>query len=1074
MNRAASRQAAAGPLRVLASLCSILAALPGAAAAATPGPNVAFPPSAPLAAPGPVPQSAYAALRWRLIGPFRGGWATMAAGVAGQPNTFYIGTAGGGVWKTLDAGRTWRSIGRHLPPAIGAIAVAPSAPDTVYVGTGQAAPRYDIGAGRGVFKSTDGGRTWHSVGLSATGYIGRIWVDPHDANVVLVAAMGHLFGPNRQRGIYRSTDGGRTWQHVLYINRRTGVVDLAADPTDPRLLYAAAWQLRGRPWLDYFEPHGGPGSAVYRSTDGGKHWTRLSGGGWPGGSLGRIGLAVTHTAWGPRVYAAVESASDGGIWRSDDGGAHWQRVNDDAAVFGSWYFGRLTVDPVNPDVVFSAGQSIRRTSDGGRTWHIIKGAPGGDDYHFVWINPLHPHHWIVTCDQGAAVTVDGGRSYSSWYNQPTGQFYHLAADERFPYWIYSGQQDSGSVAAASRSDYGSLTWRDWHPVGGDERDDMVPDPADPNLVFGSGLGGRVSRWNGRTGQVANVSPYPLASYGAAPYAVKYRYGWVTPLVFTPTRPYALLLGAQVLFRSLDQGQTWSIISPDLTGAVAGTRGCTPAARGERARACGFGVVSVIAPAPHDAGEIWVGTDSGLVHLTRDGGAHWRNVTPPQLAPWEKVSSISPSALDPAVAYVSVDDQRQDDFHPLVLRTRDDGASWTPIDTGLPADQPVSVVRADPVRAGLLYAGTTDGVFVSFDDGGHWQSLKLNLPNAWVKDLLVHDGDLIAATQGRAIWVLDDLAPLRQLSPAVLAAPAHLFAPAPAWRVHPNNNRDTPLPPGTPQGQNPPAGAIIDYWLGPHSRGPVSLAIYDVQGHLVRRFDSDAARQPIHANRYFAKAWLRPPERLAAGPGMHRFVWNLRYRRPQAIVYDYSMQAVAGRDTPTSIDGPFVLPGTYTVVLSAGAQQYRASLLVRLDPREHATGEALRALLVYSQKIDAALGRVQALYAAEDALHGALVALQARMASGRVRRGLAERVARLVAGTAGRSRSDLFTLNQQLSALEADAESADRAPTAADGTVLDASLQRLTVLAAQWRATAARIGGLNRRLRHAGMATVRAP
>jgi hypothetical protein len=439
-----------------------------------------------------------------------------------------------------------------------------------------------------------------------------------------------------------------------------------------------------------------------------------------------------------------------------------------------------------------------------------------------------------------------------------------------------------------------------------------------------------------------------------------------------------------------------------------------------------------------------------------------------------VSSISPSALDPAVAYVSVDDQRQDDFHPLVFRTRDYGASWTPIDTGLPAEQPVSVVRADPVRAGLLYAGTTDGVFVSFDDGGHWQSLKLNLPNAWVKDLLVHDGDLIAATQGRAIWVLDDLAPLRQLSPAVLTAPAHLFAPAPAWRVHPNNNRDTPLPPGTPQGQNPPAGAIIDYWLGPHSRGPVSLAIYDFQGHRVRRFESDATAQPIRAHRYFAKAWLRPPERLAAGPGMHRFVWNLRYPRPQAISYRYSMQAVPGLDTPTSIEGPFVLPGIYTVVLSAGAQQYRASLVVRLDPREHATLDALRALLAYSQKIDGALGRVQALYAAEESLHGALVALQARMATGRAPHRLDARVGRLLARTAGAGRSDLLTLNQQLSALEADAESADRAPTAADGTVLEASLQRLAALAGRWHATLSRIGGLNRRLHRAGLATVRVP
>ncbi len=1060
--------------RALSGLCLLLAAAAFARARAADPPNVPFAPSAPLAARAPLPPSAYAEMRWRLIGPFRGGWATMAAGVPTEPNTFYIGTAGGGVWKTVDAGRTWQSVGRNLPPAIGAIAVAPSAPQTLYVGTGQVAPRYDVGAGRGVFKSTDGGRTWHYVGLRATRYIGRIWIDPNNANVVVVAAMGHLYGPNRERGIYRTSDGGRTWQHVLYINEKTGVVDLAADPSNPNLLFAAAWQMRDWPWLDYFEPHGGPGSGIYRSTDGGKSWTRLAGGGWPSGPLGRIGLAVTHTAQGTRIYATVDSPTEGGIWRSDDGGAHWRRVNDEEDVFGNWYFSRLTVDPVDPNVVFSAGQSIRRSTDGGRTWHIIKGAPGGDDYHFVWINPLHPNHWITASDQGAVVTVDGGRSWSSWYNQPTGQFYHLAADERFPYWIYSGQQDSGSVGAASRSDYGSLTWRDWHPVGGDERDYMVPDPANPDLVFGSGLGGRVSRWNARTGQVANVSPYPIVSYGAAPLKVKYRYGWVTPLVFTPTKPYALLLGAQVLFQSMNLGKTWRVISPDLTGEIPGTRGCTAAARGELARACGFGVISAIGPSPLKSGEIWVGTDSGMVQLTRDDGAHWINVTPPQLQPWEKVSSISPSALDPGTAYVSIDDQRQDNFHPYLLRTHDYGANWVEIDAGLPAGEPVSVVRADPVRAGLLYAGTTDGVFVSFDDGAHWQSLKLNLPNAWVKDLLVHGDDLIAATQGRAIWILDDLSPLRQLSAAVLASPAHLFAPEPAWRVHPNNNRDTPLPPGTPQGQNPPAGAIIDYWLGPHISGPVSLSIYDFKGQLVRRFRSDTPPQPIHADRYFAKGWLKPAARLAGTPGMHRFVWNLRYARPPAISYSYSMHAVWGENTPTEVDGPFVLPGIYSLVLSAGGQEYRAPLVVRLDPREHVSRADLRALLKYSQRIDGALARLKALYDAAHPVHQRLVALQARVAAGKAPRPLAAPVRRLLAQTSGKGAGGLLTLNRRLSALEADAESADFPPTAADEHVLKILLGSLDAAMGRWHGTVGQIARLNGELHRAGIAPIRVP
>ncbi len=1078
MTATVRRESARFPaLRLAASgllLVCLAAASPGAPAQAL-QPAAQVPPSAAnaRASGGPLPQAALAGLRWRLVGPFRGGWATMAAGVPQHPNTYYIGTAGGGVWKTVDAGRTWHAVGNTLPPSIGAIAVAPSAPDTIYVGTGQVAPRYDIGVGHGVFKSTDGGKTWQSLGLGSTRYVGRIWVDPDNANVVLVAAMGHLYGSSAQRGIYRSTDGGKTWRHVLFINDRTGVVDLAADPTNPKLLYAAAWQMRDWPWLDYFEPHGGRGSGIYRSTDGGKHWTRLSGGGWPQGPLGRIGLAVTHTAQGARIYAAVDSATQGGVWRSDDGGNHWQRVNDDEDVFGNWYFARLTADLRNPDTVYSAGQSIRRSTDGGRTWHIIKGAPGGDDYHFLWINPLHPDHWITASDQGAVVTVDDGRSWSSWYNQPTGQFYHLAVDNRFPYWIYSGQQDSGTVGAASRSDYGSLTFRDWHPVGGDERDYMVPDPDDANLVFGSGLGGRVSRWDAHTGQVANVSPYPVNSYGADPLQVKYRYGWVTPLVFTPTKPHALLLGAQLLFRSSDLGETWRIISPDLTGAVAGTPGCSKAATGALARKCGFGVISAIEPSPVNEGEIWVGTDSGLIQLTRDGGRHWRNVTPPTLAPWEKVSALSASSLDPATAYAAVDDQRRSDYRPHVFRTHDYGRTWREIDTGLPPGQPVTAVESDPLRAGLLYAGTIRGAFVSFDDGGHWQSLSLNLPNVRVSDLLVHDNDLIASTVGRAIWVLDDVTPLRQLSSAVLAAPAHLFAPEVAYRVHPNNNRDTPLPPGTPQGQNPPAGALIDYWLGAGAHGPVTLALYDAKGRLVRSFSSDEKPRHIHADRYFTADWLKPAERLSASPGMHRFAWNLRYQRPQAVSYEYSMAAVFGEDTPTAVDGPFVLPGSYRIVMTVDGQSYTAPLVVKLDPRVHVSTADLRSLLSFSQTADSGLARVRTLYDAKKLAHLALKKLAVGIKAGPGPHTLLPRIERLSAATRDQGSKSLGSLSTQLGALEADAESADVAPTAAQQAALAASVKSLDELEGQWKGSVAELHKLNQALRRAGLPTVSA-
>jgi photosystem II stability/assembly factor-like uncharacterized protein len=1021
---------------------------------------------------GAVPPSAFAQLKWRLVGPFRGGWATMATGVGGSPDTFYFAGAGGGIWKTIDAGRTWRSVGDSLPPAVGSLAVAPSAPDTIYVGTGQVSVRYDVAAGRGIFKSTDGGKTWKSLGLAETRAIGRIWVDPRNPDIVVVAALGHLFGPNPERGIYRSADGGRTWTHALAINDQTGVVDLAADPVNPSLLYAAAWQTRDYPWLDYFEPHAGPGSGIYRSTDGGATWSRLAGNGWPQGPLGRIGIAVAHTAQGRRVYATVASKASGGVWRSDDGGDHWVRVNSDAATFGNAYFSRLVVDPRNPDVVYSAGQSIRRSADGGKTWTIIKGAPGGDDYHFLWINLKHPDHWITASDQGAVITVDDGRTWSSWYNQPTGQFYHLAADNRFPYWIYSGQQDSGTVGTASRSDYGALTFRDWHPVGGDERDYMLPDPDDPDLVFGSGMGGRVSRYDGTTGQVANVTPWPINTYGARPTSVKYRYGWVTPLEFTRTKPRALLLGAQVLFRSTDQGNHWEAISPDLTGKQEGAEGCDGEVAGEQARACGYGVISAIAPSPASADLIWVGTDSGLIQLTRDGGQHWQNVTPPALKPWDKVSSLDVSALDRATAYAAVDDHRQDQLHPHVFRTHDYGKTWTEVGAGLPASEVVPVVRTDTVRSGLLYAGTSEGVYVSLDDGDHWQSLQLDLPKAQVNDLLVHGNDLIAATQGRAIWVLDDVTPLRQLSSAILGARAHLFAPAVAWRVHSNNNKDTPLPPETPEGQNPPAGASIDYWLGKDTHGPVTLEIYSFTGQLVRRFSSDEAPPHIAGNRYFDEEWLKPAERLSAKPGMHRFLWNLRYARPEAISYEYSIAAVFGEDTPTAIQGPFVLPGIYSVVLTVDGQQYRAPLVVQLDPRVHTSSADLRALLTFSQSLCAGLERASALDEREKPAHEQLEAVAARITANHGDQALLREVEKLRDATGGEGDDASPTaIAGRIGAIEADAESADTAPTPADSQVFDRESQALEHAERDWQQDQSAIRKLNERLRRAHLPTI---
>lgn len=1031
-------------------------------------------------------------LQWRLLGPFRGGWGTMAQGIPDQPNVFYFGAAGGGVWKTIDAGRTWQSLGDRLPAAsVGAIAVAPSNSDVIYAGTGQVEARYDVAAGSGVFVSRDGGKNWQDAGLTATKNIGKILVDSRDADTVLVGALGHYFGPNHERGVFRSSDGGKTWKQTLYINDDTGVVDLAADPSNPNVIYAAAWQVRNYPWMSYFQPNAGPGSGVYKSTDGGATWKRLGGNGWPVGDLGRIGLAATSSN---RVYAVVNAApnsgniphatskNQGGLYRSDDGGANWKLVSGESWLEND-YFSRLTVDPHNPDVVYSAGQSIRRSRDGGKTWTIIKGAPGGDDYHDLWINPKYPDHMITASDQGVVVTVDGGKTWSDWYNQPTGQFYHLATDDRFPYWVYSGQQDSGTVGIASRSDYGALSFRDWHPVGGDERDYDVPDALDPLIVYGSGLGGRVSRFDARTGQVANVSPWPIMSYGARPTAVKYRYTWITPLLAVRDHvgQSVLYLGAQVLFHSTDRGGHWDIISPDLTGAQANAKNCDGKVAIVDARACGYGVIFSITPSPRDDNEIWTGSDSGMIYLTRDGGAHWSDVTPNALPAWDKIASLDVSALQGGTAYAAVDGHRHDDFSPHVWRTHDYGKIWVEVDDGLPREHFVDVVRVDPKRAGLLYAGTETGVYVSFDDGGHWQSLQQNLPTAWVRDLLVHDNDLIVATQGRAIWVLDDLSALRQWNEGLVSQPLHLFKPADAFRVHADNNKDTPLPPETPLGKNPPAGAIIDYSLGPNTRGPVTIDILDASGKLVRHYASDARPEAARAERYFAEDWLKPALVLAATPGLHRFVWNLRWPRPRAASYDYSIAAVFGEDTPTAPQGAFVLPGHYTVVLRANGREQRQSFNVAMDPRVHVSDADLRAALAFSQSVDAALDRAWVGYAEQKAVGRQLDALDTQLAAQPVRKPLQNEVRSLQQKMQGDDHARLddklgfADISSVLAALEADAESADTAPSSGQQQVFGNATDRLDKAQAQWQALRdGDLAHLNAELKTAGLKAVAIP
>ncbi|HSM14676.1 MAG TPA: hypothetical protein VLA66_11475 [Thermoanaerobaculia bacterium] len=987
-------------------------------------------------------------LHWRLAGPHRGGWAISVAGVPGDPATFYFGAADGGVWRTTDAGTTWQPLfDREGSASIGALAVAPSDPRVIWAGTGQIHQRWDIVAGDGVYRSTDGGATWRHLGLTETRHVGDLWVDPRDADVALVAALGHVFGPNEERGLYRTEDGGATWTRVFFRDADTGAASLAGDPAHPDLLYASLWQVRRHPWLDYFQPTVGPGSGVVVSSDGGRSWRAAGTEGWPAAPLGRIELAVIPGSAGRGVWAAVESDEAGGLYRSDDAGASWTRVSDDGQL-GSSYMSGLVPDPRDPDALWAMGRSMRRSEDGGRTWTIVKGSPGGDDYHAMWVDPTDPRRRITGADQGAVVTLNDGATWSSWYNQPTGQFYRLGVDDAFPYRIYSGQQDSGTVGIASRSDYGQITFRDWSPVGGDERDGDLPDPTDPDVVYGAGLGGRLSKWNRRTGQVANVSPWPVSSYAARPGTARYRYDWITPIAISPRPPHALYQGAQVLFRSLDGGASWQTVSPDLTGADPDATGCDGDVPVERATACGFGAIFAIAPSPAADGVVWVGTTNGRVQVTRDGGASWTDATPPGLADWSKVNSIDPSPTEAGTAYLAADRHRLDERRPIVWKTTDFGASWREIGSGLPEDEWVGVVRADWQAPGLLFAGTDRGVRVSLDDGGNWQSLQLDLPTTGINDLAVRHDDVIVATQGRAIWILDDVSPLRFLARHPLPELPALAPPAPAVRLRFNQNKDTPLPPEEPRGENPEAGAIVDYWLPEGSDGPVAIEIHDERGALVRRFASDEAPEPPEATVYFTDLWLGAPALPGAGPGHHRFVWDLREPAPRTLESDYSIAAVPGRPTPALPAGAFVLPGRYTVRLSAGGVVRERPLEVGMDPRVDADAATLAALLAFQREVAGALGRAVDLAGAVESAAARLEPL-ATASAGSDEAATVERARSRLAVARGAGERRASAIAGDLTGLLTDLESADAAPTAAQRALLADALARLADAENRW-------------------------
>ncbi|MFQ5706842.1 MAG: WD40/YVTN/BNR-like repeat-containing protein [bacterium] len=921
-----------------------------------------------------IPNNAFSAMRWRNIGPFRAGRALAATGIAG---TFYFGAVDGGIWKTTNAGVTWEPIADgQMNPSIGALAIASSNEEIMYAGTGEADMRSDITYGDGMYKSTDGGKHWQHIGLEDTRHIGKILIGPHDPDLVLVAAVGHAYGSNQERGVFRTSDGGKNWHKVLYNNPETGAVDLAWDPKNPAVVYAAMWQMRRLPW-DQYQPEEGPGSGLYKSLDQGKSWTKIPGQGLPEGPFGRIGLAVVWGSGGQTVFAIVRAQKRGsGLYRSDDGGDTWRLVNNDQRIITRmWYFGRVFVDPQNANIVYIPSKGLLRSTDGGKTFTVIKSSPGGDDYHYLWIDPTNSARLIVASDQGTVISLDNGRTWSSWYNQPTAQFYHVTTDNKFPYRVYGSQQDAGTVSIISRSDYGEITFRDWQPVGGGESGYIAVDPQDPNIVYGGNVYGDLHRFDRTTGQFQIITAWPLREFARPLPKRKYRFGWTPAVVFDPLDPASFYLGAQMLLQSRDGGLHWDAISPDLTGARSEAKTSSKPLTIDNASARGWGVIFTIAPSLIQSGLIWVGTDDGLIRLTRDGGQTWQNVTPAGLEPWSKISLIEASPFEAGVAYLAIDRHRVDDFSPYIYKTADYGQHWTRVNRGIDEYAYVHVVRADPYREGLLYAGTELGVSVSFDDGANWQSLQNNLPTVAVRDIAVHDNDLVAATHGRAFWILDDVTPLQQMSVQVLASPVHLFRPERAIRIRRSVNTDTPLPPEIPHGANPPAGAIIDYWLKVQPADSITLDILDAAGKLVRHFSSADQPQPPERPPYFMDAWLPRFEPLTTHLGHNRFVWNLHYMPPPTKHSDYSMAAIAGRGTVKQPQGPLVLPGQYQIRLTVAGNTYQQSLKVEMDPRVQVSEQVLKGQLKLALQIWNAIADQHDLDTAVNELRGQLRHLQ---------------------------------------------------------------------------------------------------
>jgi len=926
--------------------------------------------------------------------------------------------------------------------------------------------RSDITYGDGMYKSVDAGQTWTHIGLEDTRQIGRILVDPANPDTVFVAALGHAYGPNAQRGVFRSIDGGKAWSRVLHTNDDTGAIDLAFDPQDSRVIFAAMWQTRRPPW-NIYPASNGPGSGLYKSSDGGATWQHLQGNGVPSDGLGRMGIAVAPSDRN-RVYLIVD-AKDGGLYRSDDAGNTFHRADNEKRIWGrGWYFGGIAVDPKNPDIVYVANTTTYKSVDGGKSFTAFKGAPGGDDYHSIWISPEDSSRMIISSDQGSIVTLNGAKTWSSWYNQPTGQFYHVITDSRFPYWLYGAQQDSGAMAVPSRSDYASLSGRDWRAIRvGDENGYIAPDPSDPNTVFG----GSVTRFNWSDFQDKDISPV----FGRDD---DFRHTWTLPLTFSPANPRKLYFSHQMLFRTINGGKSWDQISPDLTREnppVPSNLDLITARYGlDSPRK---GVIYAIAPSPLDANLIWVGTDDGLIHVSKDDGQHWEHVTPQQLTAWSKVGTIEASHFDPQVAYAAVDRHRLEDLKPYIYRTQDGGKTWQLIASGIPDGSYVNVVREDPRRRGLLFAGTELGMYVSFDDGGKWLRFQLNLPVSSVRDIAIHGDDLVVATHGRALWILDDITPLRQIENRIGSEPASLFRPSAALRIRPGSDQGTPDPAEVPKAENPASGAVLDYYLKTAATTPVVMQILDSKGQLVRRYSSDDKVTPVEEKTLVVTMnWMHPQKPLPASAGMHRFVWDMHYGSP--LPKPTSPYRSFGKT------GPWAPPGHYTVRLTVDGKSYERSLELKSDPRVTASTEDLQREFSAASRCLAAL--VETAQAANEAsqIDEKLAALELKNKDNlslskslstfhaRVRKVLGpppvDYGAAIIPLTS--DRESLRYLAHELTELGSAIESADAAPTAEQDKALAQDTARFSKTMSDWHQLLQQgLPALNGNLKQAGIA-----